>query len=148
MSQRVLRSDGGGLCTLLLNRPDKLNALDTTTFEELDAHLEALERNDGTVGCVVLRGAGRAFCAGADLNALANHASPPLPAAFKPRVVERLSQLRQPVIAAVHGVCFTGGLELALACDVLAPAGSLDEVVQRFADELLSTPKRSRIDFV
>jgi len=127
MSQLVTRHDAGGVCTLTLDRPDKLNALDTAAFEALDAHLSALENEDGKVGCVVLRGAGKAFCAGADLKALggATDKAPP----YKPRVIERLALLRQPVIAAVHGVCFTGGLELALACDFIIADASA-----RFAD--------------
>jgi enoyl-CoA hydratase/carnithine racemase len=128
MSQRVIRDDANGICTLTLNRPDKLNALDTLAFEELDAHLHDLEKDEGTVGCVVLRGAGKGFSAGADLIALADPAKLP-PPAFKPRVIERLGVLKQPVIAAVHGVCFTGALELALACDfIIADSGA------RFAD--------------
>ncbi len=117
MPERVTRLNAGGLCTLTLNRPDQLNALDTAAFEALDAHLGALETDAG-IGCVILRGAGRAFCAGADLKALASADTPP-PPTFKPRVIERLAHLKQPVIAAVHGVCFTGGLELALACDFI-----------------------------
>src|SRR5262245_1685179 len=128
MSQRVTRDDAGGVCTLTLNRPDKLNALDTIAFEELDAHLGVLEQDEGSVGCVVLRGAGKAFCAGADLKALADGVKLP-PPTFKPRVIERLALLRQPVIAAVHGVCFTGGLELALACDFIVA-----DATARFAD--------------
>jgi enoyl-CoA hydratase len=116
MSPRVIRADAGGLCTLTLNRPEKLNALDTQAFEELEAHLAALEGEDQTIGCVVLRGAGRGFCAGADLNAMGKV---PVPRDYKPGVVARLSALKQPVIAAVHGVCLTGGLELALACDFI-----------------------------
>jgi enoyl-CoA hydratase/carnithine racemase len=126
MSERVTRQDADGLCTLTLNRPDKLNALDTETFEALDAHLAALEEASDWIGCVVLRGAGRAFCAGADLNAMGKA---PVPPTFKPGVIERLSGLPQPVIAAVHGVCFTGGLELALACDFI-----LADATARFAD--------------
>src|SRR5882724_676544 len=128
MSQRVTRHDAGGVCTLTLDRPDKLNALDTAAFQALDAHLSALEKDEGNVGCVVLRGAGRGFCAGADLNALSDATEKP-PPTFKPAVIERLALLKQPVIAAVHGVCFTGGLELALACDFIVA-----DATARFAD--------------
>jgi enoyl-CoA hydratase len=128
MSQHVTRHDADGLCTLTLQRPEKLNALDTAAFQELDAHLAALQQDDGTVGCVVLRGAGKGFCAGADLAALAE-ALAKVPPGYKPGVIERLAALEQPVIAAVHGVCFTGGLELALACDFIVADASA-----RFAD--------------
>jgi enoyl-CoA hydratase len=67
---RILRHDAEGLCTLTLNRPEKLNALDTETFEALDAALAALEQQTDTVGCVVLQANGRGFCAGADLGAM------------------------------------------------------------------------------
>lgn len=124
MSNRILREDAGGLCTLTLNRPDKLNALDTETFEALDAHLASLEKEEQRIGCIVLRGSGRGFSAGADLNSIAATT-----VTFKPKVIDRLARLPQPTIAAVHGVCFTGGLELALACDFIAADGSA-----RFAD--------------
>jgi enoyl-CoA hydratase len=124
MTDKVLRSDQGGLCTLTLNRPDKLNALDTELFEQLDAHLAALETQTDRIGCVVLRGAGRGFCAGADLGAVTTTLG-----LFKPKVIQRLQALPQPTVAAVHGVCMTGALELALACDfIVAEAGA------RFAD--------------
>jgi len=129
MSQRVIRSDVDGVCTLTLNRPDKLNALDTTAFEELDAYLAALEKDEGKVGCVVLRGAGKGFCAGADLKALADPDRVPPPPTFKPGVIARLSNLKQPTIAAVHGVCLTGALELALACDFIVA-----DATAKFAD--------------
>lgn len=116
MSARITRRDDGGLCTLTLNRADKLNALDTAAFEELDAHLAELEGATDKIGCVVLCGAGRGFCAGADLNAMGKV---PVPRDYKPGVVARLGALPQPVVAAVHGVCFTGGLELALASDFI-----------------------------
>jgi len=127
MTERVTRHDAAGACTLTLNRSAKLNALDTAAFDALNAHLDAIEK-DEDVGCVVLRGAGKGFCAGADLNML-GYSDNPVPPTFKPRVIERLSQLRQPVIAAVHGICYTGGLELALACDFI-----IADVTARFAD--------------
>lgn len=124
MGDKVLRSDKDGLATLTLNRPDKLNAMDTELFRELDAHLANLENQTDAIGCVVLRGAGRGFCAGADLGAVDSTLG-----LLKPKIIERLARLPQPTIAAVHGVCFTGALELALACDfILAEAGT------RFAD--------------
>jgi enoyl-CoA hydratase/carnithine racemase len=127
MNERVSRQDANGVASLTLIRPDKLNALDTTTFDELDAHLGALEAAGESIGCVVLRAEGKGFCAGADLKAMDGAAQ--VPPRYKPGVIERLSRLPQPVIAAVHGVCFTGGLELALACDfILADASA------RFAD--------------
>ncbi|MGE3693141.1 MAG: enoyl-CoA hydratase/isomerase family protein [Novosphingobium sp.] len=120
MTEKVVRSDKDGLCTLTLNRPDKLNALDTETFEQLDAHLAALAGQTNTIGCVVLRGAGRAFCAGADLGAVTTTLG-----LFKPKVIQHLQALPQPTVAAVHGVCMTGALELALACDfIVAEAGT------------------------
>ncbi|MDE8650450.1 enoyl-CoA hydratase/isomerase family protein [Novosphingobium album (ex Liu et al. 2023)] len=126
MSARVTRSDSEGLCTLMLNRPDKRNALDRRAFEELDAHCAALEGETATIGCVVLRGKGPVFCAGADIAELGPGFTD---SAFRPHVIERLARLPQPVIAAVHGLCFTGGLELALAADlIVAERGA------RFAD--------------
>ena len=123
MTGHVLRQDEAGLCTLTLNRPEKLNALDTQAFEELNQFISELEGQSNRIGCVMLRGAGKGFCAGADLKAMG---TAPVPPAFKPGVIERLGKLPQPVIAAVHGVCFTGGLELALACDfILADASAV-----------------------
>lgn len=128
MTERILRLDENGLCTLVLNRPEKHNALDNAAFEELNHYLRLLAQDNGKVECVVLRGAGKGFSAGADLAALSGSATP-LPPTYKPMVVEALSRLPMPTIAAVHGVCFTGGLELALGCDfIVADAGT------RFAD--------------
>src|SRR5687767_493417 len=107
---RILRRDADGLCTLTLNRPDKLNALDTEAFDQLDAHLAAMEQQSDVIGCIVLRANGRGFCAGADLGAMGLRADgSPVDPRYKPGVIERLGRLPQPVIAAVHGVCVTGG---------------------------------------
>jgi len=113
----VLRSDDDGVTTLTLNRPDKLNALDPALFVELRSHLDAIAI-DQAVRCVVLTGAGRAFCAGHDLDAIANAERAPSKH-FEPETVDALEALPQPTIARIHGHCYTGGLELALACDLL-----------------------------
>jgi enoyl-CoA hydratase len=123
---RVTRRDEGGLALLTLNRPEKRNALDTASFEELDAHFTQIAQQADRIGCVVLRGSGSAFCAGADLNAIGKA---PIDARLKPRIIERVGCLPQPVIAAVHGACLTGGLELALACDFIVA-----DKTARFAD--------------
>jgi enoyl-CoA hydratase len=118
----VLRSDRDGCATLTLNRPDKLNALRPASFVALRGHLDALAE-DSAVSCVVLTGAGRSFCAGHDLAAIATGEHAPS-RHFEAETIDALEQLPQPTIARLHGHCFTGGLELALACDFLVAAAS------------------------
>jgi enoyl-CoA hydratase len=121
----VLRDDASGVAYLTLNRPDKRNALDIATFLALEAHVAEVEKAIETIGAVVIRGAGRCFSAGADI-------SGPTRAPrrnFQASVIERLANLPQPVVAVVHGHCVTGGLELALAADLILAAESA-----RFAD--------------
>jgi enoyl-CoA hydratase len=128
MDDVLLRHDAPGLCTLTLNRPQQHNALNTALFERLDQELAALEAQQETIGCVLLRATGPSFPAGVDLKALASGATPP-PPNFKPGVLERLSRLPQTVVACIHATCVTGGLELVLAADILVAAASA-----RFAD--------------
>ena len=71
----IKRKDGRVIEQPQLAPNAKLNALTTALFQALDAHLEQLERAVDSIGCVVLQGAGRAFCVGADLAAI--HATPP-----------------------------------------------------------------------
>lgn len=127
MSDLVMRHDADGVATLTLNRPDKRNAINRELFRALRAHITALE-SDGSVGVVVLRGAGGHFCAGHDLK------EPTHPDALgwlrqELHILERFSKLRAVVIAAVEGTCYTGGLEMALSCDFIV----CDETA-RFAD--------------
>jgi enoyl-CoA hydratase/carnithine racemase len=116
----VLRQNSGGAATLTLNRPDKRNALSVDLFIALDAELAAIEAEIETVGLVILRAAGPVFSAGA---ALDRQPRPPSPH-FQAKTINRLAHLPQPVIAAVQGKCFTGGLELALAADIILAAES------------------------
>jgi enoyl-CoA hydratase len=120
--QLVLRHDSGGVATLTLNRPDKLNALTPALFVELRSHIEALAADD-SVGVVVLTGAGRSFCAGNDLASIAAGEKAPS-RHYQAETIDALEQLHKPTIAKIRGHCFTGGLELALGCDLLVATDS------------------------
>lgn len=122
VDELVIRADADGVARLTLNRPEKLNALTPAVFVQLRHHLDAIA-TDGSVGCVVLAGAGRSFCAGHDLGSISEHERAPSEH-FEPETVDALEALPQPTIARLHGHCFTGGLELALACDLLIAAAS------------------------
>jgi enoyl-CoA hydratase len=116
----VLCTLENGLCRLTLNRPEKLNALSLSTFEEIATHLDHLESQE--VGCLLLSGAGRSFCAGHDLQGLASGAESGKAERMENGVVERLATLPFPVVARVRGHCYTGGLELVLAADIIVAA--------------------------
>ncbi|MDP6345290.1 MAG: enoyl-CoA hydratase/isomerase family protein [Alphaproteobacteria bacterium] len=128
MTELVLRSDEGGVATLTLNRPEALNALSPDLFVDLRAHVEAIGGDAEGVGCVVLRGEGRSFCAGNDLKAIQAGQVAPTPT-FQAETVDMIENLPQPVIVEVQGHCYTGGLELALAGDLLVAGASA-----KFAD--------------
>jgi len=124
MTELVLRQDNNGLCTLMLNRPEKLNALNLEVFRDLRIHVDDLEEKFDTIGCVVLRGNGRCFSAGHDLGAVGGSGETPEERRFQRETVTRLANLPQAVITAVHGHCYTGALELALAGDIIIAAKS------------------------
>ena len=118
MSDLVLRERRGAAEHLVLNRPDKLNALNVELFQALDAHVRAIAADPSQTAVVVLRGAGRCFSAGHDLGDIATGERLPEPN-YQGKVIERLANLPLPVITAVHGHCYTGALELALAGDLI-----------------------------
>jgi enoyl-CoA hydratase len=128
MAGLVLREDRDGLATLTLNRPEKLNSLNVEMFVELRAHVDQIASETDRVGLVVVRGAGKCFSAGHDLADIAKGERPPEPH-FQSTTIEHLADLPQPVISAVHGHCYTGALELALAGDMIVAAESA-----KFAD--------------
>ena len=119
MSEAVLRELKDGLLTLTLNKPEKLNALGFDSFKALAAAVDFAAANTATVGCVLLKGAGRSFCAGNDLGDLGGVFNDGDNSKFRSDTVERLASLPMPVVAQVHGHCMTGGLELALAADIV-----------------------------
>jgi len=127
-------TDGGALRTvrtswgvrLVLDRPDKLNALSHELVEALDRAIAAAGA-DPTVRVVVIEGAGRAFSAGYDLNEeVDERIEGPLQwhdlLARDVEVTMRVWACPKPVIAQVHGYCLAGGLELAMACDLIVAA--------------------------
>lgn len=115
----ILREDRDhGISILSLNRPDALNALSPALFMALRAEVDRIAQEIESVGCVILRGAGRSFSAGNDLKAIQAGQKPPS-AHFQAETLEAIERLPQPVIAAVQGHCYTGSLELALACDLM-----------------------------
>ena len=128
MTVLVMRNDASGVATLTLNRPDALNALNPALFLELRGHIENISADIDGVGCVVLRGAGNSFCAGNDLKSIQAGEEPPNPT-FQADTIDMMEALPQPVIAEIRGHCFTGGLELALGCDLLVASDTA-----KFAD--------------
>lgn len=105
---------------ITLNRPAAMNAISMAVREQLPAALRRAD-DDPAVRCIVLRGAGeRAFSAGADIKEFSAAASPGAyrEARVRQHWIQAFDAVRKPMIAAVHGVCFGGGLEIALACDI------------------------------
>jgi 2-(1,2-epoxy-1,2-dihydrophenyl)acetyl-CoA isomerase len=125
MSQDLLESVKDGVATLTLNRPDRLNAMSGAM---MDALLEALPRlaDDTSIGVVVVTGAGRGFCAGGDVKAMAEgrefggdtleEKAQELRAQME--VSRWLHEMPKPTIAMVRGAAAGAGLSLALACDL------------------------------
>lgn len=115
----------GPVATLTLNRPDVLNAISPKLVGELGQAVTQVEDQPG-VKALVIRGAGRAFCAGADLKFMGQAFDDyPLLAGWLKDINEvlfRLEELPMPVIAVVHGFALAGGLELLLACDLVIAA--------------------------
>lgn len=117
----VERDDKDGLAVLTLNRPEALNALSPALFVELRAHVDALAAATEEIGCVILAGRGRSFSAGNDLKAIQAGETAPS-RHYQAETLDAIESLPQPVIAAVQGHCYTGSLELALACDLMVAA--------------------------
>jgi enoyl-CoA hydratase len=122
----VVTTREGAVATITLTRPEALNAITISMLEELAVALDAVAADEG-VGVVVLTGAGRAFSSGVDLKALGDMSLEgggvgdvlDLPAR---EVIRRLTTIPKIAIARVNGFCFTGALELALACDLIVTA--------------------------
>lgn len=126
--QLVITEVQESICTIIINRPERRNAVDRQTAEALRGAFERFESDD-RLRVAVLCGAGGNFCAGADLKAMAcaetRNEVDPLGAGHGPMGPTRMN-FAKPVIAAVSGFAVAGGLELALMCDLrVAEASSI-----------------------
>lgn len=125
MSETLVTLDlDGAIAWLTLQRPEKLNALSPDLLAQGVAAVNQIA-SSGDIRCLILRGAGRAFCAGADLSSMQEMTTTQAQRRFeRTNLWQALEDLPLPTIAAVHGYCFGGGCELALACDFRLAADS------------------------
>jgi len=130
----ILSDVQNGVMTLTLNRPERLNSFNDEMHRQLAEVLTQAER-DESIRCLLITGAGRGFCAGQDLNDRNVDPSgdaPDLGASvenFYNPLVKRLAKLPKPVIAAVNGVAAGAGATLALGCDIVIAARSVNFVM-------------------
>ena len=116
----ILRNTENGVCTLTLNRPTVFNSFNQTMAFQLQEALDACAI-DETVRVVVIKGEGKAFCAGQDLAEATDPEGPELKSIVREHynpIILKIRELEKPVIAAVNGVAAGAGANIALACDI------------------------------
>ena len=121
-SDSILVNRDGAIATVVLNRPDKLNALNKAMWSRLGSAMQELDR-DASLRCIVLRGAGdRAFAAGADISEFhAERANSKQAQAYSEGGIgwlRAIAQCRHPTLALIQGACVGGGLLVASQCDL------------------------------
>jgi enoyl-CoA hydratase/carnithine racemase len=122
MSGLVVLERSDEIATVILNRPERLNALTQEMWQEVGALFAALEPDDG-LRCIILRGAGgKAFAPGADIAEFADKRSNRGQArdygGLMHRAMQAIDESRHPTVAAIEGICVGGGIELAMLCDI------------------------------
>ena len=128
--QNILVTDNEAVRTITLNRPDVLNACNNMLLAQLSKAMRDAEKDKG-VRCIVLTGAGRAFCSGQDLADVAQRYASDEPIELGShlrktynRIVLKMRTMEKPIIASVNGVAAGAGCSLALACDMRIAAES------------------------
>ncbi|MGE8571830.1 MAG: enoyl-CoA hydratase [Acinetobacter amyesii] len=116
--ETILLEKNNGVGLITLNRPQALNALNSTLIKDLNLALDDLDR-DPTIGCMVITGSEKAFAAGADIKEMAELSFPNIYLDDFFHLADRIAQRRKPLIAAVSGYALGGGCELALMCDFI-----------------------------
>lgn len=120
---QIILEKENGIARITLNRPQALNTLTVSLLQEMQAALDAIQRDDA-IGIVILTGAGKSFSAGVDLKSLESETPPGEEVGVRLNLVARevlqsMEALPKPIIAVVNGFCLTGGLEIALGCDLI-----------------------------
>ena len=135
-NDHILTAASGGIFTITLNRPEKLNAITPAMHMALEAAFDRFAADDAAHVCIVTGAGTRAFCAGSDLTAF--DAKAPYPRTGYAGLIERYD-LAKPVIAAVSGAAVAGGMELALWCDlrVMAEDAYMGVFCRRFGVPLI-----------
>ncbi len=111
-----------GIATLVINRPDKLNALNFATLIELEQAIDLIAQDKETRGVIITGSGKKAFVAGADINEFTSIDNAQEVAENGQRIFAKIENLNKPVIAAVNGYALGGGCELALACNMRVAA--------------------------
>ncbi len=122
-NETIIVKTEGAVGLVQVNRPDRMNALNSRVMTELTNALDEFDKNDA-VRCLIIHGSERAFSAGADIDEMKS--ATPVEMLKKNWIAywDRLRKVAKPIIAAVSGYCLGGGCELAMACDVIIASES------------------------